>query len=346
MIPSVRFRPIWETDLDQLEQLSHELEPGNAGAFHTHRDGLQQIIQESMASFTQDVQTPGPEIYVFVLEDMIHRRLMGMIKLTALANRGNLFYSYQIQSLCQISVKLQVNKTLPTLHLVSNYTDASSMSSLVLFPRYRKKGMARLLLVALHLYPTEFPQRFPKRMIGEIRGCYDSSGCSVFWKHVVQHFIKDMDYPTYLQLLSDGMETEILGLLPRGPIYISLLSAEVRQVIGKPHADSRGVIQNIKAMGFSYQEHVGYSSAAPIYECNISRIQPIEQSREAVIEILASTVSGRGYLISNQRAGFDFAVTVGKVCWLSPQSIGIEEGVGQILKLQAGDRVRMTEFNL
>src|SRR6202012_5011720 len=104
---------------------------------------------------------------------------------------------------------------------------------LFLAPAYRKDGNGRLLSMSRFLFMAEHPDYVDPTIIAEMRGVVDDQGHSPFWEAVGRHFF-DIDFPTadYLSMVNKRF---IADLMPKHPIYITLLPREAQAVIGKVH---------------------------------------------------------------------------------------------------------------
>ncbi len=334
------YRPVTLDDLGALEAFSKTLGVGTAGAFQTDRSGLEQVILHSMDSFCRPVHTPGDEVYVFVLWEETENELVGIYKLAAVVNGGRKFFSYQIRDVHQFSPVLGVDKSLPALFLVNELTGATLPSSQVLHPKYRGKGRyAYVLCSAFLFYIGRFPWRFPKRVIGEYRGCYDSQNRSLFWKHFVQRFSKSVDYTTYLQLLRNGLEEEVIGLLPKGPIFLELLSEEIQSTIGQTHVEAQPALKLNMRQGFQNTGHISYSSGAPILETCIQDLKQISAQQSAPIGDLVSSLHGPRFLMSNACSNLDFRVCYAPFVEEEDGSVTTTQQAARSLQLRKDERI-------
>ncbi len=340
-------RPIRTEDLSQLEALTRDLPDGNAGSFHTNREGLESVIQHSMSSFERPVTSPGDEEYVFVLEDLQRKSLIGLFKLSALVNRGFPFYTYEIRSLPCQSSPLEVHKNVQALFLVDDYSMASLPSSLFIASRYRAKGYTLLLVETLWSYAREFPLRFSKKAIDEYRGHYDDQGRAIFWKYIVEPFIGSIDYQNYLKLLRKGLESEVIRLLPKGPIYLPLLPKAATAIIGKAHPDSRPISRLVESRGFRFCQHISYLSGAPIVEAPFHHVFDIPGHQQIIVEkIIPSISTFETFLINNLQSDLSFKVIPGKLQFSRDGGAIISSKLAQSLSVVRGDNLGIFPIKL
>ncbi len=332
------YRPIKLDDLNQLEIFSRALGRGTSGAFQTGRSRLEEIILQSMESFSNPVKTPGKEAYVFVLHNEEEEELIGIYKVVALVNGGRKFFSYQVKDVRQHSPILGIDKSLSALFLKDNLTGCSLPSSQVIHPKYRGKWkFAHVLCTAIGLYFGAFPQRFPERIIGEYRGNYDENGNSLFWKNFIKFFVKGMNYKEYLQILDKGLESEIISLLPSGPIFTDLLPSSVKEIIGQTHPEARPAFKLNIRNGMKNTGHISYSSGAPILEAPFSKIASFTTS--TVVKKIEKNFESKKFLISNSQSGLGFRVCYAPLLSHPDRTVTINSSTANALNVTIGSKV-------
>src|SRR6202023_3918629 len=98
------------------------------------------------------------------------------------------------------------------------------------------------------LFIPEFAQRFAPKIIAELRGKLGEDGKSPFWEGLGRHFFV-MEYSRADYLTGIGQKAFIAELMPRHPVYTTLLPATARAVIGKVHTDSLPARAMLEAEG-------------------------------------------------------------------------------------------------
>src|SRR3546814_3621665 len=79
------------------------------------REVLEKKIARSIASFAEGVELPGPERYMFVLEDNDSGAMQGCCAIEAACGLDEPFYNYHVGLIVQASPATDVYKRLPTL---------------------------------------------------------------------------------------------------------------------------------------------------------------------------------------------------------------------------------------
>src|SRR5699024_6008328 len=198
---------------------------------------LRKRLAHSAASFADAVPTPEDAHYLFALEDSENGRLAGVCGILAATGRVNPFYSYRVGLVVNASKKLNIYNQIRTLYLCNDYTGCAEIGSLFLDPEYRGHRAGRLLSRSRFLFMAEFRERFPEKVIAEMRGVSDGSGYSPFWENLGSHFLT-MEF-TQADYLAGGEDNSFIAeLMPRHPIYVPMLSPQARACIASVHKDT------------------------------------------------------------------------------------------------------------
>ncbi len=89
---------------------------------------------------------------------------------------------------------------------------------------------------------AQFPERFADVVFAEMRGVSDDEGNSPFWQWLKDNFF-NIDFTLADYLTGIGAKGFIADLMPKLPIYVSLLSEEARAVIGQVHPNTRPALR-------------------------------------------------------------------------------------------------------
>ncbi|HET8880826.1 MAG TPA: arginine N-succinyltransferase, partial [Solimonas sp.] len=138
-----RVRPIAAGDLDALLELARTAGTGFT-SLPPVREVLAKKIARSQASFSVAAERPGPERYMFVLEDG-GGDVLGCCAIEAACGLDEPFYNYHVGLTVQASPALKVYKRLPTLYLSNDLTGTSMLCSLYLRKDARRGGNGALL---------------------------------------------------------------------------------------------------------------------------------------------------------------------------------------------------------
>lgn len=147
-------RPIEEKDLSQFIQLATI---ANIGLTNLPKDKtlLEKKLYKSLASFSKHAATPQDEYYIFVLEDLETRSIVGISAIAAVAGEGSPLYFYKKEFIDNKSPIEQVVKKIPILAPISYVRGPTEICSLFLHPDYRQHGLGKLLsLEGFYLLPN------------------------------------------------------------------------------------------------------------------------------------------------------------------------------------------------
>src|ERR1700722_141025 len=170
-------RPASPQDVDALVDLA-----GLAGAGLTtlpkERDLLAKRVAKSVSSLAHLAERPGGESYLFVMEDLADRRVVGACGIVSKVGGFQPFYAYRIDKSLFESKQIGVRKEVPILTLVEDHDGPCEVGSLFLHPDYRHHGNGRFLQLVRFLFIAEPPDEFEPTVVSEIRGVSDASGHS------------------------------------------------------------------------------------------------------------------------------------------------------------------------
>src|SRR5690606_8761439 len=334
-------RPIRADDYPALYDIAVESGHGFT-SLPVNDELLMRKISRSEQSFSKNVSGPGDEGYLFVLEDTESGEICGTSALEAAVGLDDAFYHYHLGKVVHSSRSLGVYKTVDILTLCNDYTGVSELCTLFLRESRREKNNGRLLSKMRFLFMAEFPQRFADRVIAEMRGVSNSDGSSPFWQWLQEHFFS-VDFPTADYLTGIGQKVFIAELMPKYPIYVSLLSKQAQAVIGQVHEKTKPALALLQAEGFSSRGYVDIFDAGPTVEARVEHIRSVRNSRRLQVHI-GEVEHGQPYLISNtQLEGF-------RATWLEldinehSEYVTLPAAVAAALHVNAGDWVRVSRI--
>jgi arginine N-succinyltransferase len=275
-------RPIAREDLPELLVLSERTGSGLT-TLPANAERLAQRIERSLASFARTAVT-ADACYVFVLVDSDSGGVVGISAIEAAVGLAEPWYNYHVGTQVHASRELNVYTASPTLFLTNDHTGHSELCSLFLDARHRRAKNGPLLSKARLLFIAEFAELFAPKVIAELRGKLDAAGKSPFWEGLGRHFFV-MEYSRADYLTGIGQKAFIAQLMPRHPVYATLLPPAARAVIGEVHADSQPARAMLEAEGFRYEGYVDIFDAGPTLECFRDNIRAVRQSESFAVRI-------------------------------------------------------------
>ena len=329
-------RPIRESDFEAYKQLAFSTR-GMTSLPHNEKL-LKKKIKTSVRSFAEDVQTPGGEIYLFVLEDRQNNCLAGVSGIIAKVGGYEPFYSYKIKSETLASKALKIKREIKTLHLCANHNGPTEICSLLLNEKYRGSGLGRLLSLCRFPFLGEFRERFDKIVISEMRGVIGPSGSPPFWDCVGRHFF-DTDFFTADHYCSLGQKDFIAELMPSHPIYHDLLPQAAKDIIGKVHQDTVPARKLLESEGFRFQDEVDIFDAGPTLKAVIEDLRSVKYSkRQTIKNILRAEPDTLDFLIINCR--LDYRCLTAHVVENPDDTVNISKVTAEALGVKEGDTIR------
>jgi arginine N-succinyltransferase len=336
----VIIRPVTPSDIDALLELASH---AGVGLTNLPKDRalLTKRINHSVASFKNiPAEHPGGESYLFIMEDLDARRIVGSCSIVAKVGGYQPFYEYKIETTVFESKIINVRKEIPILSLHETHDGPCEVGGLFLHRDYRHSGNGRFLQLCRFLFVAEFPHAFESTVISEFRGVLDEHGHSPFWDALGYHFF-GIGFAE-ADRLSVVNKKFIAELMPRHPIYIPLLPRSAQDVIGKPHPESERAVKNLVAEGFAFADMVDIFDAGPVYSCPREQIRTVRQSQRAIVAAATDApIEPPMYMIATTTA--DFRATR-SVLEQTPEGVRIPSSTARALDVRIGDPVRYVEF--
>ncbi|HAW92301.1 MULTISPECIES: arginine N-succinyltransferase [unclassified Arsukibacterium] len=335
-------RPIRADDYPALYQMAVESGHGFT-SLPVNDELLMRKISRSEQSLQKKVSSPGDEGYLFVLEDTSNGDVCGTSALEAAVGLDDAFYHYHLGKVVHSSRSLGVYKTVDILTLCNDYTGVSELCTLFLRENRREKNNGRLLSKSRFLFMAEFAERFADRVIAEMRGVSDQNGHSPFWRWLQEHFFS-VDFPTADYLTGIGQKVFIAELMPKYPIYVSLLSKQAQQVIGKVHDKTRPALALLQSEGFSNRGYVDIFDAGPTVEARVEHIRSIRYSRKLQVQIGTPGPDSQPYLICNTNLEQFRATWLALTVTEHSDQVVLPQDCADALGVKAGEHVRLTRI--
>ncbi|MGF1716171.1 arginine N-succinyltransferase [Photobacterium chitinilyticum] len=331
-------RPITEADYPALMRCAEESGHGFT-SLPVNEKLIRGKIHHSVESFAKEVSSPGTEGYLMVAEDLETGEVVGTTGIEATVGLDVPFYSYHISKVVHASRKLGVHNIVELLTFGNNYTGCSEVCTLFLRPEWREGANGRLLSKCRFLMMGEYPQRFSKTVFAEMRGVSDEEGHSPFWEWLKDHFFS-IEFTHADYLVGVGHKGFIADLMPKLPIYVSLLSSEAQEVIGQVHEKTRPALRLLEKEGFTNRGYVAIFDAGPTVECDVVNIKSVYQAFHCSVEVSEHT-SSHEYLISNTEFR-NFRAVAGTVDVNTDRTLArISPEMADALRVVDGDTIRL-----
>ncbi len=328
-------------DLDAILELAKITGPGLT-TLPEDRELLEEKIEDSALAFATNIHSPGLEYYLFVLEDTNNGRIVGTSAIAATVGLAEAFYTYRVGTVVHNSPELNIHNMINTLYLGNDYTGSSEICTLFLHADYRKDGNGQLLSRSRFLFMAMHVQRFSHKVIAELRGISNDDGHSPFWDALGNVFFS-MDFSNADALSSEGRNQFIAELMPKYPIYVSLLPKSAQDVIGQVHPHTKPAQMMLENEGFHYQGYIDIFDGGPSIEVQIENIKTVRESFISTVSVIADEAIDASkcqeYLMANTKCS-DYRSSYGTGI-LNDDEIVICRTLANHLQVDSDDNLRL-----
>ena len=331
-------RPVRLEDAAHLFTLIGQAEYGLT-TLQISEELLEERVRNSLLSFANPKSKPAGQPYVFVLEDLTDGSIIGTSAIYSKVGGYEPFYSYEIKKSVHESAQLGIRKEIDVLHLKKEHNGPTEIGSLFLGPKYWGAGHGRLLSMARFLFMAEFPTRFDKLTIAELRGVVNADGRSPVWDAIGSHFFQ-VEFPK-AETLTNESKSIIADLMPEHPIYIPLLPESAQRAIGKVHQHTEPALAMLLKEGFRVSNLVDIFDGGATVICETKNIRTVKESRAGKIGEIAEHVAEPQTLVAN--TSMDFRACLGHVAWRGADAV-IDQVTALQLNVKTGERIRAADL--
>lgn len=220
--------------------------------------------------------------FMFVIEDTETGNPIGCC--TAISQMGSETHPSVIMRLDKrefFSQDLQTGATHVTATVELDTSGPSEIGGLILSPSFRghKQKLGKQLSYARFHYIGLHRERFKDKIIAEMMAAISDEGHNPFWEHCSRRFI-NLTYAEADRFCQKSREF-MMSLLPREPLYLTLLPPEARAVVGQVGPDTVPARKMLERLGFEHRGKIDPFDAGPVLEAEIDKI-PIVQSTRRV----------------------------------------------------------------
>jgi len=333
-------RPIRASDYDALYQCAVESGFGFTSLPVDEQLLLRRIDKAEKAFAMEKITAPGEEGYLFVMEDLSTQEVLGVSGIEASVGLSDAFWHYRLGKEAHHSTQHNVHRVLDTLTLCNDYTGYSELCTLFLREPFRENRNGRVLSKFRMLFLAQFRERFAKNIIAEMRGVSDAEGNSPFWGWLQKNFF-GMEFSQVDYLTGIGDKTFISELMPRQPIYLSLLDQAAQDVVGVVHENTVPALNLLKSEGFSFRGYVDIFDAGPTIEGRVKYLKTVRASRLRTVQV--GRVSPSETVLACNLELQNFRALQADVD-LNDEQVMITPEVADALMVSNGDKIRVAPF--
>jgi arginine N-succinyltransferase len=332
---SYRVRPATGDDFRAIYQMA-KLTGGGFTNLPADRGTLVEKLARSDQSLSRQEDCQGGDLYVFVLEDPKAGKIRGTCQVFGQVGVANPFYSYHLSTLTQTSPELGKTFRNQTLSLTTDLEGSSEVGGLFLHPEMRAGGWGSLLARSRYLFIKQHRARFGERTLAELRGVMDEAGNAPFWDALAGRFF-GMTFPEADEFNAVHGTKFIADLMPKTPIYVSLLAESGRAVMGQPHPTGRAALRMLEQEGFTFDRYIDIFDGGPTVTAPTDQIRTVREARsDTVCEIAEG-----GPLKMLVAAGTlkQFRACCASVRRLPKKGISIDREAAELLDIDVGDKL-------
>ncbi len=269
-------RNIQVHDLKQLSDLAGQFSLLN---LPSDKKVLAEKIERSVASFAGDLPPIEAE-YIFVIEDLEQGQLAGSS--LVLAKHGieeSPHYYFKIIKKNRFSEDLGIGFIHQVLRLCEDTNGPTEIGGLLIDRNYRRRPekLGKQISLIRFIYMGMFPDDFQTRVLCELTPPLAEGGRSEFWEALGRRFT-GLPYQE-ADLISQRNKEFIRSLFPEEDIYLTLLDARARLVLGRVGQETRPAQHLLESIGFNYLHEVDPFDGGPHYGADLKDISIVKNGR-------------------------------------------------------------------
>lgn len=328
-------RPAKLADLNEIERCALTAGPGLTH-LPRHHGALEELIHKSIKSFSEQVDKPRNEQYLFVLEDVEKGLLGGTCGIVSRTGVPIPFYVYRIETLLPTSNRLPLPREPRFLRLAPYINGPTEICGLYLLPDYRHGGLGKLLSLSRFLFIASHLKRFTHTIIANMRGIINQ-GVSPFWNGLGRHFL-NVELQEVMEMRTNN-EHLISDIFPPHPICVALLAPDAQNAIAQVHPNTVPALSMLSKAGFHKLNEIDPVDGGPIIAAEANKIHSIQSSVVGEVgEITNQELKSDKYIIANTL--LDFRACFGNVDVTSDKKLVLSESIAKALGVRKGDLIR------
>jgi arginine N-succinyltransferase len=206
-------------------------------------------------------------LFMFTIEDPRSGNALGTSMIVArMGGPGHPNLSFELQKRHFFSEDLQQGTSHTLATLVLDESGPTEIGGLILGPTYRghpDKLGKQISLIRFH-YLGLHRKHFADRVLAEMMAPITPEGGNTLWEYLGRRFI-NLPYTEADKFCQRSREF-MTSLLPREPIYLSLLPPEARKLVGQVGPDTVPARKMLEDLGFRYTNRIDPFDGGPHLE--------------------------------------------------------------------------------
>lgn len=303
----------------------------------SNKKTLQEIVQNSMSSFAGE-QNPNKAIYLFVAEDVESEKIVATSLIHGKCGTiDSPNYSYEVIKRDLFSRDLAIGFIHQVLRLKENFDGPTEIGGLLVDRNYRGRPekLGRQISFIRFCFIGAFPHLFTDHLHVEFAPPLTEEGRSEFWEALGRRFT-GLPYQE-ADALSQQNKEFIKSLFPPEDIYLTLLDARARLVLGRVAEETRAAQGMLEAIGFEYINEVDPFDGGPHYRAVTKNVLPIKNGASYKVSVNPEAKFASIGMIGFMRDGEYFG---GRVAYVTQGSeIFVSEKDRKHLSLDVGEQI-------
>ncbi len=275
-------REVRQSDLESIFELASFL-ARYMDSFNlpADREALAKQIEGATLSFRDATRPKDQSTYMFVLEDLIQKRIIGTSSVFGKHGTEDSPHTYlKIVRKKHRDQSTLIEKEHSLLRFEYDTDGPSEIGGLILHPDYRNLpvSLGKLLSYSRFMYMALHLDRFEREVIAELLPLFNNQGSSDFWDAFGRRFT-GMNYND-ADRLSRSNRDFIKNLFPQEDIYTCLFSDHVQGLIGQTGPTSTAVRIILEKIGFSFLDAVDPFDGGPHFGAKTAEITLIKRLKK------------------------------------------------------------------
>jgi arginine N-succinyltransferase len=273
-------RSVHHEDLHQLTDLAKQFNllnlPGD-------RKVLAEKIDRSESSFAGELPKDKSE-YIFVVEDVEQKLIVGSSLIIAKHGNEEVPHCYfKILKRDHFSHDLGLGFIHQVLRFQLDTDGPTEIGGLLVDRSYRRRPerLGKQISLSRFVYMALNPDRFEERILCELTPPLTDEGRSEFWEALGRRFT-GLPYQE-ADMLSQTNKEFIESLFPEEDIYMSLLDAKARLVLGRVGEATKPAQHLLEGIGFEYLDEVDPFDGGPHYGAKTKDVLPIKHGQKLIL---------------------------------------------------------------
>ncbi len=332
-------RPAQHDDLSQLVDLAKQFNLLNLPG---EKRVIAEKIDRSEHSFSGKLEK-GKSEYLFVIEDIEEKAVVGSSLVIAKHGNEEVPHSYfRILKRDHFSQDLGIGFIHQVLRFQLDFDGPTEIGGLLVDRAYRRRPekLGKQISLSRFMYMGLHPERFEQRVLCELTPPLTEEGRSEFWEALGRRFT-GLPYQE-ADLLSQSHKEFIESLFPQDDIYLCLLDAKARLVLGRVGEATKPAQHLLESIGFQYLDEVDPFDGGPHYGANTSDILPIKYGKRLKVSDFKEAIYKEHFLIAT--TGDEFKMSLGSAC-IRDHEVSLSPKVRSLLGVGIGEEVYLSPSN-